>query len=594
MAALERDKTVTRAIHRLFWHVMLKFRGRLATVYVLYLPAFIVFNIYVPLQVAYGIQAIVTRHFDVATHQAMVVIAVTFVAATFYAIGVWFQHRVNVLGGSYLQQLIFANYLNKDYDFYSDRHIGALGADAVAIRSAYQEYEFILTFDALKAAVIIVIGLAVVFYKSVPLGLVTAACILTVTTVSMLIASFRLKYRRALSQANSHLAAMMGDPLSHGPAVKSYAQEEYEQQRLLPALTVWQRAQFKIFDTSIPHNYARHILLAITTAILLLSSANLYKHGSISIAVVAMVQLYVIRIVNTTLEIGEIIKRYESLMSDAYEPVATMLVPASVADPLKPVTLKPAKTYGIKLDGVSFHYPEAATDQLAVNDFTLAVKPGEKVGLIGFSGGGKTTISKLLLRFMDVDKGSIKIDGIDIKSLRQTDLRNVIAYVPQEPLLFHRSIKENIAYARPEAAQKDIEKAAKIAFVDDFVKELPNGYDTMVGERGVKLSGGQRQRVAIARALLKDAPILVLDEATSALDSQSEQYIQKALWELMKDRTAIVIAHRLSTIQHLDRIVVMDKGKIVQIGTHQELLKSKPGIYARLWARQSGGYLADA
>jgi ATP-binding cassette subfamily B protein len=191
---------------------------------------------------------------------------------------------------------------------------------------------------------------------------------------------------------------------------------------------------------------------------------------------------------------------------------------------------------------------------------------------------------------MDVTHGEISIGNTDIRDVTQSSLRRQIAYVPQEPLLFHRSIRDNIAYGKPAASDKDIQQAAQAAYVTEFTKLLPDGLDTIVGERGIKLSGGQRQRVAIARALLKDAPILVLDEATSALDSRSEQYIQKAFWKLIKGRTTIVIAHRLSTIQKMDRIVVMNKGKVVQLGTHDQLLKEK-GIYAELWSHQSGGYI---
>jgi ATP-binding cassette subfamily B protein len=216
----------------------------------------------------------------------------------------------------------------------------------------------------------------------------------------------------------------------------------------------------------------------------------------------------------------------------------------------------------------------------------------KKIGIVGRSGSGKTTLTKLLLRFMDVSDGSIQINGIDIRNITQHDLRNLIAYVPQEPLLFHRTVLENIAYAAPKKSTEDVAEAAKLARVDAFVEDLPNGYQTLVGERGVKLSGGQRQRIAIARAILRDAPILVLDEATSSLDSESEQFIQDAFDNLMKHRTTIVIAHRLSTIQKMDRILVVDKGSVIEQGSHVELLKHK-GLYAKLWAHQSGGFIEE-
>ena len=234
----------------------------------------------------------------------------------------------------------------------------------------------------------------------------------------------------------------------------------------------------------------------------------------------------------------------------------------------------------ITFDHISFAHDDDP-NRVLFRDFSLQIEPNQKLGLVGTSGAGKTTLTKLLLRFYDPTSGAILIDGQDIRMVTQESLRQQIAYVPQEPLLFHRSIRENIAYGRPEATQDDIILAAKQAHAWEFITQLPEGLETVVGERGVKLSGGQRQRIAIARAILKDAPLLVLDEATSALDSESEALIQQSLETLMQGRTSIVVAHRLSTIAALDRIVVVDEGHIVEEGSHDELL-ARGGIYARL------------
>jgi ATP-binding cassette subfamily B protein len=560
---------------------------------ILYLPAFFVMNIYVPLEVAYGIQAIITRHFGAVGHYALTILWLTIFGQLIYGIATWTFNKNGIYGGTFVQKEVFANYLAKDYEFFGSNYVGALGSGAARIRDAFTDYNRLALFELPRNAIIIFASLVVLAFKSLPLAAITVVCMICVLLVTILFSKYRLKYRRLVSQASGRIAGLLGDALSHGSVVKSFAKENFEKKRLKKPLRDWEHAQLTSWNLFIPGNAMRNLLMAVTMALLLVVSSRLYQDGKISIAVVALVQIYVIRLIYVTIDTAEMIKEYEMIMSTSYETIATTLLLSTVNDPPNPRSLKDAKTYSLDLINISYHYPEAAKNSYAVKGFSLNVKQSEKIGLVGYSGGGKTTITKLLLRFMDVDKGSIKINGIDIREITQSELRTLIAYVPQEPLLFHRSIEENIAYAKSNASRQSIKRAAKVAYVEDFAKDLPMGYDAMVGERGVKLSGGQRQRVAIARALLKDAPILVLDEATSALDSQSEQYIQKALWELMEDRTAIVIAHRLSTIQRMDRIIVMDKGQVTQIGSHGELLKDKKGIYARLWAHQSDGYLGE-
>lgn len=244
----------------------------------------------------------------------------------------------------------------------------------------------------------------------------------------------------------------------------------------------------------------------------------------------------------------------------------------------------------IEFTGVSFRYKDGT--RTVLENFTLSAEPGQKIGLVGRSGAGKSTLVRLLLRHYDLTAGAIQIDGQNIKEVTQESVRGAISTVPQEPLLFHRTIRENIAYGKAGATEEEIVDAAVLAHADDFIRNLPLKYDTMVGERGIKLSGGERQRIVLARAILKPAKILVLDEATSALDSESEEAIQKALETLMEGKTVIAIAHRLSTLSRMDRIIVLDEGHVVEDGTHKQLLKKKR-LYAELWSKQSGGYIQD-
>jgi ATP-binding cassette subfamily B protein len=311
--------------------------------------------------------------------------------------------------------------------------------------------------------------------------------------------------------------------------------------------------------------------------------------GRVEVGLVYLILTYTTSLLLRLWELNNVFRNLNRIFGDARDMTEILEIAPEVQDPNAPEAVSMHRGR-IDFNRVTFQHAESSKE--IFRNLQLRITPGEKIGLVGPSGSGKTTLTHLLLRLMDIQKGTICIDGQDITKVRQQDLRSRIAYVPQEPLMFHRSIMENIRYGQLDASDEAVLNAAKMANADEFIHTLPKGYDTLVGERGTKLSGGQRQRIAIARAMLKNAPILVLDEATSALDSESEALIQDALWKLMEGRTAIVIAHRLSTIQKMDRILVMERGRIVEQGTHRELLLTQ-GVYAKLWSHQSGGFIEE-
>ncbi|MBN1175788.1 ATP-binding cassette domain-containing protein, partial [Candidatus Woesearchaeota archaeon] len=322
------------------------------------------------------------------------------------------------------------------------------------------------------------------------------------------------------------------------------------------------------------------ILLASLEFATIYFAVKLYNAGTITLGVIVLIQIYALTIFGSVWNLGRGIQKLSSHLSDMKEMVDIITLEPTVKDPIKPETVK-IKKGQITFENVSFKYEKESI----LDDFNLEIKAGEKIGLVGISGSGKSTLTKLLLRFYDPTSGKIKIDDQDISKIKREHLRNEITYVPQEQLLFHRTLKENIAYSK-KATDNEVIAASKKANAHEFISKLPKGYDTLVGERGIKLSGGERQRVAIARAILKEAPILIMDEATSSLDTLSEKYIQESTEKLMKNKTAIIIAHRLSTVQRLDRIIVLKKGKIVEQGTHKQLIEKK-GEYYKLYQHQN-------
>lgn len=481
--------------------------------------------------------------------------------------------------------------LGRSVGFHTNVIGGKLVSNALDYPAAFGRLVDAIYINLVPFVLTIVFGIAVVLLRSPLMGLGLLGVTVTIIVLTIRESRTRAALRIQRKIAQNTMIAHASDTLVNAQAVKTFASEQSELHRHRTLSDQLLNLRLRDWGMTARSGARRMgVLLALEIAFIGFVG-YLVGHDPGVLAIGIFSFSYMITMTNRLFEVGSMIRNVEEAFVGAASMTETLLQQTEITD--KPHAKKLKTTSGhIELDGVRFAYHDEQNSETVFDNLSLNIPAGQKAGLVGPSGGGKSTLTRLLLRFDDVDEGNIRIDGQDIRDVTQTSLRRAISYVPQEPLLFHRSVFENIAYGKPDATLAQVQKAAKLAFADDFIAKLPHGYDTIVGERGVKLSGGQRQRVAIARAILKDAPILVLDEATSALDSESEVYIQKALEQLMKGRTTIVIAHRLSTIQRMDRIVVLSNGAIVEDGTHRALLK-QDGLYAKLWTHQSGGFIEE-
>ena len=407
--------------------------------------------------------------------------------------------------------------------------------------------------------------------------------------VSLLCLKKAQKYSEIFSEAKSGVVGKIVDSLSNILNVKLFAREQYESRylraKLADTVTKDQRLHWYLLKVKTFYCLSITFLIGFMTWLLIYERS----HNRVTIGDFAL-------IFTLTMVLIDQVYFLATELVDFAEDVGMCQQALSIVTPKRELVDAPdAKllkvTEGsIEFDRVHFRYKKA--ESIFANK-SIVINPGEKVGLVGFSGSGKSTFVNLILRFFDIDKGRILIDGQDIKKVTQESLRSHIAMIPQDPVLFHRTLMENIRYGRLDATDEEVIEAARQAHCHEFIEKMPEGYKALVGERGVKLSGGQRQRIAIARAILKNAPILILDEATSSLDSVTENYIQESLKLLMKDRTTIVIAHRLSTLFDMDRILVFCEGAIVEDGTHKDLIEIEDGYYAELWNMQAGGFFSE-
>lgn len=488
-----------------------------------------------------------------------------------------------------LVRRVFAHLTSQSMSFHNNRFGGSIVSQTQKLFGGYERFTDTIVFQAIPIVTSVFAAFSILVF--IFWQYAVALLILSLLFLALIVWGTRRMshYNTAEAQASTATTGRLADVVTNIMAVKSYAQEDAELEGYTDKVTDWRNKSLATMRSFLGLSTGYSSLIAILNTTALLAAILAVQQQRIEAGVVYLCISYTFTVARQLWEMNSVGRNFNRIMGDSYDMVEILNMEPAILDPSEPEKSR-IHTGRIVFDNVTFGH-EGQRDSL-FKKLNITIKPGEKVGLVGHSGSGKTTLTKLLLRFSDIDKGAITIDGQDITAITQADLRRHIAYVPQEPMLFHRSISENIRYGEKDADKRTVVAIAKMANAHEFINTLPDGYETLVGERGVKLSGGQRQRIAIARAMIKNAPILVLDEATSALDSESEGLIQDALWKLMENRTAIVIAHRLSTIQRMDRIIVMSDGKIIEQGSHRELI-GQNGAYANLWSKQSGGFIKE-
>ncbi len=508
-------------------------------------------------------------------------------AKVFWRIGDFALMRWATGARSIARQTLTAYVTLHSRAYFSDRFAGSLANDIGHAATGMLEVTEQLCWELLELGVSALVSFVIAYFVSPMIAWIFLGWVIAVAFFNAFFVKKRIPLSKRAQELESRLTGMTVDLLSNITTMQEYARRRFEMEKFKDAIHERQIAGMRNWGYGIRVAALNNILQFIFGGAMVWIAVGLMQTGSISIGDIVLVITIIFRIEGYLQRLGTNLNKLSNVWGEIEESLESIIRPHEIPD--KPEATKLAVSAGrIDFDAASFSYGEIPVFQ----KLSLSIAPGERVGLVGRSGAGKSTLVRLILHHHDLDSGAILIDGQDVGKVTQNSLRRAISFVPQEPLLFHRSITENIAYGKPDATEMEIVEAAKLAEADAFIRRLPEGYGSMVGERGVKLSGGERQRIAIARAILKNAPVLLLDEATSALDSESEVAIQKALGELMKGKTVIAIAHRLSTLREMDRIIVLDDGKIAEDGSHDELVKAK-GLYAELWAHQAGGFLQE-
>lgn len=594
MVSLKNQEISTVSILRLFWQHLRHYKA-LFFCAVLATVASSVLEVIVPLYYKDIFNALALG----AANKPLVLhpIFLAFFAIIALLIAEWFTRRLRDAAifrytlrvMSDLTETGFKALANHSYSFFVNNFSGSLVKKVTRLPHAFRQLSDELILSVLPLIVTISGILFVLFLRHAFLGWVFTVWILLVVFFQISSARSKNSYRIDASVKDSQTVAVLSDSIGNDITIKLFSGQEYEETNIKKVVSEQEHARGKVWFFHEKTVTIQSAIGVIAEIALLYSAITLWQKGLITVGDFVLIQAYVMTAINRLWALNSMLRNFYDSLADAHEMIEIIELPVEVTDKKEAKNLFVSGGI-IHFENVQFSFQK---NQDVLNDFSLTIRGGEKVALVGPSGAGKSTIVKLLLRFYDRTDGSIKIDGQDIAEVTQASLRNEIAFVPQEPLLFHRTLLDNIRYGKRDATDEEVIRAAKLAHCHEFVEKFPEKYKTFVGERGVKLSGGERQRVAIARAILKNAPILVLDEATSSLDSESELFIQDALAILMQGKTVIVIAHRLSTIMKMDRIVVLENGKISALGTHEELIGEPGGLYKKLWEIQAGGFLSE-
>ncbi len=471
--------------------------------------------------------------------------------------------------------------------YFSDRFAGSLTNKIGHASNDLREIIDQMLYQFLELIVSVAASFFIAFFVSPVIALIFFGWVVAVFAFNLYFVRRRIPLSKRAQEIETTLTGMTVDLFTNITAMQEYARRFFEIERLKEVIIDRRIAGLRTWNYGTTVRVFNSIFQTVFGGGMVFTAIYLAHIGTLSPGDIILVLSIIFRVQTQLLALGGNLNKFGEAYGEIEESLEEIIEPHEIPDPTGAQPLVVSRG-DLSFHAITFSYEESAI----FKDLTLNIPSGQRVGLVGRSGAGKSTLMRLILHHHNLDAGKITIDGIDIAAVTQESLRNAISVVPQEPLLFHRSVRENIHYGNPAASFDDIVGAAKLAHAHDFIERLSGGYEAVVGERGIKLSGGERQRVAIARAILKNAPILLLDEATSALDSESEVAIQKALRELMHGKTVIAIAHRLSTLREMDRILVLDRGAVVEEGTHAELV-ARGGAYAELWHHQAGGFVQD-